>query len=375
MNMKKMKQIRMVTGALSLIILNALMLGRLVPWIRSVGVEIPMALFLLTYILVECIVIICFRKIRTNTRYIWKCVGGYGMCVYLCYAYALVLTTIVPGSVSIRGWIALFIGALLLIWGIYSARALKIKQYHVPLLEREMRLVLLSDLHMGAVGSESRIPNFVEQINALKPDVVCISGDLFDNFFASIRNPETVKKQLREIHATYGVYACLGNHDAGEGIHEMIQFLAESNIILLNDTFVTVADQLILGGRLDQMPHGGYGGMKRCNTEEFMEKLGDAELPVIILEHNPEHLDEYDQRIDLILSGHTHNGQQFPANLVLKKVYDCAYGYYQKNENTPRLIVTSGAGTWGMPLRIGTCSEIVSIALGKNNENEKERVK
>lgn len=362
-----MKKMRLLTGAVFLILLNSLMISRLIPWIQSIGVDVSVGKILMTHIVMEFIVLVCFKKIRTNTKYVWKCVGAYGMCAYLCYAYALVITAFVPVSVSMKGWIAILAGVLFLVYGIYSARVLKVKTYQIPLLERDMNLVLLSDLHIGAVGSESRISKIVDQINLLEPDIVCISGDVFDNFFGSIRNPEKVKMKLRTIQATYGVYACLGNHDAGNGIKEMLAFLEESNIILLNDSYVMIADKLILGGRLDQMPHGGYGGMKRCDTEDFLGRIKEADLPVIVMEHNPGHLREYDKRVDLILSGHTHNGQQFPANLVLKKVFECAYGHYRKDEKSPHIIVTSGAGTWGMPLRIGTSNEIVGITLGTAN--------
>ena len=135
-----MKKKRLLTGAVFLILLNSLMISWLIPWIQSIGV------------------------------------GAQGMCADLCYAYALVITAFVPVSVSMKGWIAILAGVLFLVYGIYSARVLKVKTYQIPLMEQDMNLVLLSDLHIGAVGSESRISKIVDQINLLKPDIVCISG-------------------------------------------------------------------------------------------------------------------------------------------------------------------------------------------------------
>jgi predicted MPP superfamily phosphohydrolase len=84
------------------------------------------------------------------------------------------------------------------------------------------------------------------------------------------------------------------------------------------------------------------------------------------MDHNPSNLGQYGNEIDLILSGHTHRGQMFPANLVTKAMYVTHYGRYQKDDNSPHVIVTSGAGIWGMPMRIGSNNEIVMITLRGN---------
>ena len=84
---------------------------------------------------------------------------------------------------------------------------------------------------------------------------------------------------------------------------------------------------------------------------------------MIVLEHNPKNIDEYNNDVDLILSGHTHKGQIFPANLITKLLYTIDYGYLKEKNNNPNVIVTSGVGTWGMPFRIGTNNEIVNIKI------------
>jgi hypothetical protein len=86
-------------------------------------------------------------------------------------------------------------------------------------------------------------------------------------------------------------------------------------------------------------------------------------MPVIVMEHNPAHIGEYGKEVDLILAGHTHKGQAFPGSLVTRAMYTVDYGYYQKDTDSPHVIVTSGAGTWGTPMRVGTNNEIVSIVL------------
>ena len=91
----------------------------------------------------------------------------------------------------------------------------------------------------------------------------------------------------------------------------------------------------------------------------------EENLPIIVMDHNPINIKEYDANINLLLSGHTHKGQIFPANLITDKMYVVDYGLYNENVNYPVTIVSSGAGTWGMPMRIGSHSEVVLIKLNK----------
>jgi len=81
------------------------------------------------------------------------------------------------------------------------------------------------------------------------------------------------------------------------------------------------------------------------------------------MDHSPAYIDEYDSRFDLLLSGHTHRGQFFPFNIITKSIFTVDYGYYQKNPESPHVIVTSGTSTWGTPIRMGTNNEIVSIIV------------
>lgn len=226
----------------------------------------------------------------------------------------------------------------------------------------DIHILLLSDLHLGAVGSEERLATIVEQINSQKPDVVCIAGDFFDTDFASIEDPQAARDTLRELKATYGVYACPGNHDAGSTARQMTAFLQDCGIRLLADEYTLIDDRLYLVGRRDASPIGSFDGQSRQPLADFFSPA-DPTLPVVVMDHNPMHLDEYTEGVDLILSGHTHQGQLFPANLVTDGLYAVDYGYYRRDAHSPAMIVTSGVGYWGMPIRVGTDSELVSIRL------------
>lgn len=246
-------------------------------------------------------------------------------------------------------------------YGFYHATDLQQKDYDIVIPGAEdMTIVLISDVHLGAVGSEKRLPEIVERINALEPDLVCIAGDFFDSDFEAIQDPDAAESVLKNLRSTHGVWACLGNHDAGSTAVQMQSFLERCGIRLLNDEYTVIADKLVLAGRLDGSPIGGYGGMKRQELE--LEGV-DPALPVIVMDHNPAHIDEYGEEIDLILCGHTHRGQIFPGSLITDRMYTVDYGHYRKDASSPQVIVSSGVGTWGMPMRVGTDCEIVRISL------------
>lgn len=253
-------------------------------------------------------------------------------------------------------------------YGIYHARDIKHISYEIKLADKvdvsDMNIVMISDVHLGAVGSESRLEEIVSEINSLKPDIVCIAGDFFDTDFRAIRNAEKAAETLQKINATYGTYACLGNHDAGSTADDMVSFLEKSNIRALTDEYVIIDERLVLIGRLDASPIGTYGYAERKKLSSYYQ-CEDETLPVIVLDHNPIDVESYANETDLILSGHTHRGQLFPAGIITNLMFTVDYGYYQKDENSPHVIVTSGIGYWGIPMRVGTDSEIVSIKITK----------
>lgn len=224
----------------------------------------------------------------------------------------------------------------------------------------DMNIVLISDLHLGALRTEERLGQIVSQINAMKPDLICIAGDFFDTDFGAIAQPEQAIQTLKQLSATYGVYACFGNHDAGQTADAMRDFLSRCGIGLLEEAYTVIDQRLILVGRADSSPIGE--GKERIRIGELLTGA-PTELPVMVMDHNPANLAEYDSRVDLIVSGHTHQGQVFPGNWITDLMYDVDYGYYRKDANSPQIIVTSGISYWGMPMRVGTDCEIVQIQI------------
>lgn len=251
-------------------------------------------------------------------------------------------------------------------YGFIHARQISHVSYDVYLEGRQdvsdLNIVLISDLHLGAVGSERQLDTIVHEINSLDPDVVCIAGDIFDTDFTSIRDPDAAATTLRKLETTYGVYATLGNHDGGKTYSQMIGFLEDADIYPLLDEYTVIAERLAVVGRIDADPIGGYGEESRRKFSDIFKRAHPG-MPVIVLDHNPSHVHEYGDNADLILSGHTHRGQIFPFGIVTNLLFDTHYGYAPADEKDPHLIVSSGVGTWGMPMRIGSDCEIVSVKL------------
>lgn len=266
----------------------------------------------------------------------------------------------------ITGAAVLIIAICALVYGTIHSLSVRTRSYEVQLYQAEgavetdsLQIALISDLHLGYIIEEKHVQKVVKAVNAINPDIVCIAGDIFDGDITSLKNPEVLQRLLGEIHAPYGVYACLGNHDAGTSYQQMLEFLSEVNIQLLLDEAVVIDNRFILAGRRDSSPIGGQGDKRG----EFIIPGSAGNLPIIVMDHQPSNITEYEDNADLILSGHTHRGQMFPFNLITKAIFDVDYGHYQMPDNGPQVIVTSGAGTWGPPQTIGTDNEIVSIKV------------
>ena len=244
-------------------------------------------------------------------------------------------------------------------YGSYHALDIKTKRYAVTLDKpcAPLRIALISDLHLGHVTGAGRLFDIKDAINAQSPDIVLIAGDIFDSDLAYLQDPDAAVRIFSEFSAPMGVWACLGNHDAGETYPAMLAFLEKAGVHLLRDEARTVEDRLVVAGRRDSRPISE-------SEERQPLTLEASDLPVIVLDHQPQNYTAYTAaEVDLVLCGHTHRGQFFPGNLITHALYDVDYGSYRKDASFPRVIVTSGAGFWGPVLRIGTDSEIVLIDL------------
>lgn len=288
---------------------------------------------------------------------------------------------------TVAGAICALLILLLSACGIFHAKYIKTTSYDViinkTIPERtSMKVVLLADTHFGYNAGVLHARELVRKINKQKPDLVCIAGDIFDNEYDAIRNPEKLEQTLRGIKSTYGVYACWGNHDLNEEIlagftfkHKdgdlsdikdprMKKFLKDSNIHILEDESVLINDQFYVIGRKDASLTEKIHETRKAPAQ-LTEKL-NRDKPIIMIDHQPKELQELaDAGVDLDLCGHTHNGQTFPGNFTIKLMWENPCGLLSKDNMTN--ITTSGAGVWGPAMRIGTDSEICSINIQLKN--------
>ena len=221
----------------------------------------------------------------------------------------------------------------------------------------DLHIVAASDIHLGNLNRIGRLADWVELINKQNPDIILLVGDIFDHNMNTVES-QHMDRELGRLKAPFGVFAIPGNHDYYAGIDRAISYMKRSGIRVLRDQVVTIDNRMVLIGRDD------LTNKNRAALKSLINGF-NGELPKIVLDHQPLSLAESaENNIDLHLSGHTHNGQIFPFNRIVTKIYELGFGYLKKG-NT-HYYVSSGLGLWGAPIRLGTNSEIVSIVLKFN---------
>ncbi|GGO00167.1 metallophosphoesterase [Saccharibacillus kuerlensis] len=246
---------------------------------------------------------------------------------------------------------------LLMSLGFYNAYSPVVRTYDIaidkPALDgrSSVKIVMAADMHFGALSGPAHARRLVERINEIQPDFVLFPGDLVDDDIVQYVK-QGVPEILRGIEAP--VYTSLGNHDRIEaGDTELIRTLEDSGMNLLYDEVISEGLPFTLVGRKDRTDK------QRMSIAELVAQA-DPASPIIMLDHQPYELDEAEAAgVDLDVSGHTHRGQVFPGGLITNRIYENDYGYLQKGQM--HSIVTSGYGFWGLPMRLGTRSEITVI--------------
>ena len=229
---------------------------------------------------------------------------------------------------------------------------------HASTQESTFKIVAISDVHLGLGTVKSQLKKYVDMINKQEPDVILISGDLIDNSIVPVINQQ-MHVELSQLHARYGVYMSLGNHEYISGIEACIQFLEQTPVCVLRDTVVTLPNGVQLVGRDDRQ-----NSLRKDLTQ--LTRDIDPSRPVIVLDHQPVEISQtVEAGADLLFCGHTHNGQVWPLNWLTKKMFEISYGY-EKREQT-HIYVSSGLSLWGPPFRIGTQSEMAVINLEITN--------
>lgn len=250
---------------------------------------------------------------------------------------------------------------IIIIGGYINTRTIKISTLNIEIPAKnsslkELNAVLISDIHLSSTNGDGLAEDIVKKINALHPDIVFVAGDLVDDKASVLREKE-IGFSFREIKSPMGVYGITGNHEYINGVDSSVNYMKELKIIPLRDSSITINNGFVLIGREDR----SRGLKKRIPLKDLMES-SEKNLPVILLDHTPFQLEEaMENGVDLQLSGHTHNGQMFPINLITSKIYELSQGY--KTKGKTQYYVSSGVGTWGPPVRTGSRSEIVNLKI------------
>lgn len=274
-----------------------------------------------------------------------------------------------------------FAGTLSLsVYGIRHAARIKKKHYDVVIKKdaslSSLKIALIADLHLGYSVGLRQLGKIKTIIDEMQPDLIIWAGDIFDNDFDAVEKPKKAASILGSLKSTYGSFACWGNHDIDELIlagftfasgdssissdPRMNAFLKKSGIRILEDETILINNAFYLSGRLDASCQEKNGTI-RLTPQELVSGL-DHSRPILVIDHQPSELHEMASAgIDLVLSGHTHDGQLFPGNLANRIGWTNSCGKYCENNMTS--IVTSGAGIWGPAMRIGTDSEVVELTV------------
>lgn len=305
-----------------------------------------------------------------------KLIGAYGMAILMYLLLALPLADIayvllrlggvsIPAAVQIVGWPVVALLLLVLAVGVWNASRPIVRQYTVQVAKqppgvKELRLAVASDLHLGTIIGKRHLRRLVQRVNELEPDLVLFPGDVLDDSIEPFVREE-MGEVMRGLRARHGIFASLGNHEyIGGHVAEYIERMREIGIEVLTDQVVKVEDIVYIAGRKDASVERMRGEGRLAVGELLAE--ADKTLPIVLLDHQPRQLGAAAEAgVDLMLSGHTHRGQMTPNHLITRRLFELDWGYLRKGEM--HAVVSSGFGTWGPPLRIGSRSEILEIRM------------
>jgi len=253
---------------------------------------------------------------------------------------------------------AIFVG----VFGIINSQNIRItkitvKISNLPKIWSAKKAMLVSDVHLGQIRGEKFSRKITQMINEISPDIVFFAGDIFDGLKTDI---EKNLLPFKEIKAPLGIFFVSGNHeeyadDSGAKYADAIKRVGIK--VLENEKIVIDGVEIIGVSDSDAIDKIIY---EKILSSLFTEKKTS---PRILLKHTPVFTDvAIKYKIDLELSGHTHGGQVFPFNIITPLIFkERNYGLSQSNNLTT--YTSSGAGTWGPPIRIGTNPEIVLISF------------
>jgi len=278
--------------------------------------------------------------------------------------------------------VVFMVAAAISIYGLWRAHNPVLKRVEVEIKGlpdhwRNKTVIHLSDLHLGTINRTGFMQRVSDKVNSVDPDLILITGDLFDGMGGDLFS---FVEPLKALKASEGIFFVTGNHEGYLGLKEPLSVLKETDIRVLDDEIVELDGLQIVGVSFPE--HDRENSVRRLLTQSGSF---DAGKPNILLYHTPTNIAESNTDrgsqqtktywypdttmglakevgIDLQLSGHTHQGQLFPFGWLTRAIYK-GYDYGLHKDGGFQVYVTSGVGTWGPPMRTGGSSEIVAIQL------------
>lgn len=302
-------------------------------------------------------------------------IGYLWMGFFFLYLSATVAFDLFRGIVALAGWlsgralwipdapllsIAILLALAASVYGLFEARHLKVEQVTVrspkiPKSAGRVRIVQISDVHLGLMVGKERLTKILAEVSRLKPDLLVSTGDLVDGQMDGLRG---LDRELAALNPPLGKYAVLGNHEVFAGIDPSTSFTAKSGFRLLREEQVPVGDLLTVAGVDDPAATRG----KQATPDSPVLAALPRDRYTILLKHRPNVEKESLGLFDLQLSGHVHKGQLFPFNLITHLVYPAKMGLSDAGSGS-LLYVSRGTGTWGPPLRVLAPPEVTVIDL------------
>ena len=298
---------------------------------------------------------------------------GFGLCwqvIHLVLRLVLRRTRAASmwNKIHASGLLTLLPAAALVIAGLVSFQNIVCTQYtvytHKDIRPEGYRIALVSDVHFSDMLGEQRLQQVCAQLAAAEADAVILCGAIVDND-TDVQGLQTVFAALGSIPSRFGTFYVYGNHDrptrlmqADFSTEQLQRAIAQSGITLLCDEAVRLGDELTLIGRNDR------SDPERASFGQLVEKVSQEDL-LVVLDHQPHEYAQADAaQVDLVLSGHTHGGQLFPLNLLMRIIpfNDGVYGHYTLDGGT-QTIVSSGLAGWGFPVKNAAPCEYVLIDI------------
>ncbi|MGZ3578635.1 MAG: metallophosphoesterase [Syntrophales bacterium] len=256
----------------------------------------------------------------------------------------------------------LIISSAINVYGYFEAKDIKteiltIASPKIPESAGRIRIVQISDVHIGIIIKGERLKHIVEEIRKAQPDILVSTGDLVDGQIDTLTEQAML---LRDVQPRYGKFAITGNHEFYAGLDHALDFTRAAGFAVLREEAIAVAGVINIAG-VDDPTVDALGLPQEISETKLLSGLSHRNFTVL-LKHRPVVDKDSVGHFDLQLSGHTHNGQIFPFNLVVRRFYQLITGYFNL-PNDAHLYVSRGTGTWGPPIRFLSPPEITVIDL------------